>query len=125
MLPKMGKRFPNRDGKGSAGLSYSRAIAAALRGELGETHQAIKIVMRWTGAGERSAKNWLGGTRGPTGEHLLSLIRNSDAVLNAVLRLAGREAVLPQVSLRHLRSGLVKIIENIDELLILDSSGKT
>jgi EAL domain-containing protein (putative c-di-GMP-specific phosphodiesterase class I) len=53
MLPKKGKRFPNRDGKGSAGLSYPRAIAAALRGELGDTHQAIKIVMRWTGAGER------------------------------------------------------------------------
>ena len=73
--------------------------------------------MRWTGAGERSAKNWLGGTRGPTGEHLLSLIRRSDEVLNAVLRLTGREAVLPQTSLRHQRSGLVKIIENIDELL--------
>ena len=116
MLPKKGKRFPNRDGKGSAGLSYPRAIAAALRGELGDTHQAIKIVMRWTGAGERSAKNWVGGTRGPTGEHLLSLIRHSDEVLNAVLRLTGREAVLPQTSLRQ-RSGLVKIIENIDKLL--------
>ena len=65
MLPKKGKRFPNRDGKGSAGLSYPRAIAAALRGELGDTHHAIKIAMRWTGAGERSAKNWLSGTRGP------------------------------------------------------------
>jgi hypothetical protein len=117
MLPKKGKRFPNRDGKGSVGLSYPRAIAAALRGELGETHQAIKIVMRWTGAGERSAKNWLGGTRGPTGEHLLSLVRNSDAVLNAVLRLSGREAVLPQTSLREQRSVHVKIIENIDALL--------
>jgi hypothetical protein len=125
MLPKMGKRFPNRDGKGSAGLSYPRAIAAALRGELGATHQAIKIVMRWTGAGERSAKNWLGGTRGPTGEHLLSLVRNSDAVLDAVLRLSGRDAVLPQMSLRHQRSGLVRIIENIDDLLTPDPGSKT
>ena len=125
MLPKMGKRFPNRDGKDGAGLSYPRAIAAALRGELGDTHQAIKIVMRWTGAGERSAKNWLGGTRGPTGEHLLSLIRHSDAVLGAVLRFSGREALLPQLSLRDQRSGLVQIIENIDELLIRDSSSKT
>ena len=81
--------------------------------------------MRWTGAGERSAKNWLGGTRGPTGEHLLSLIRHSDAVLGAVLRFSGREALLPQLSLRDQRSGLVQIIENIDELLIRDSSSKT
>src|SRR3981189_1752331 len=125
MLPKKGKRFPNGDGKGSAGLSYPRAIAAALRGELGDTHQAIKSVMRWTGAGERSAKNWLGGTRGPTGAHLLSLARHSDEVLNAVLRLSGREAVLPQMNLRHQRSGLVKIIENIDELLIRGSSSTT
>src|ERR1051325_4539113 len=119
MLPKTGKRFPDRDNMGAdtTGLTYARAIAGALRSELGETHQAIKSVMRWTGAGERSAKNWLGGTCGPSGEHLLSLVRHSDEVLNAVLRLAGREAVLPQTSLRHQRSGLVKIIENIDELL--------
>ena len=125
MLPKMGKRFPSRDGKGGTGVSYPRAIAAALRGELGDTHQAIKIVMRWTGASERSAKNWIGGTRGPTGQHLLSLIRHSDAVLGAVLRFSGRETLLPQVSLRDQRSGLVKIIENIDELLIQDSSNRT
>jgi hypothetical protein len=117
MLPKKGKRFPNRDGKGGTGLSYRKAIAAALRVEVGDTHQAIKSVMRWTGAGERSAKNWLGGTRGPTGEHLLSLVRNSDAVLDAVLRFAGRETLIPQMSLREQRLGLVKIIENIDELL--------
>jgi hypothetical protein len=121
MLPKMGKQFPNRDGKGGAGLSYPRAIASALRGELGETHQAIKIVMRWTGASERSAKNWLGGTRGPTGEHLLSLIRHSDAVLEAVLRFSDRESVIPQMKLREQRSGLIKIVENIDQLLIPDS----
>jgi hypothetical protein len=114
---KRGERFPNRDGKGSTGLSYPRAIAIALRGELGDTHQAVKSVMRWTGAGERSAKNWLGGTRGPTGEHLVSLIRHSDAVLDAVLRFAGREILIPQMRLREQRSELVKIIENIDELL--------
>jgi len=113
----MGTGFPSRDSKRDAGLGYPRAIAAALRGELGETHQAIKIVMRWTGAGERSAKNWLGGTRGPTGEHLLSLIRNSDAVLKAVLRLAEREFLVPRISLRAQRSGLLKIVDDIDDLL--------
>ena len=102
---------------GRGGLSYPRAIAAALRGELGHTHQAIKRVMRWTGAGERTAKNWLGGTRGPTGEHLLSLVRHSDAVLDAVLRLSGREAVLPQVNLSEQRLFHVKTIERIDQLL--------
>jgi hypothetical protein len=101
----------------AAPAKLPRAIAAALRGEIGDTHQAIKSVMRWTGGGERSAKNWLVGARGPTGEHLLSLIRHSDAVLDAVLRLSGREAILPQMSLRGLRSGLVRIVENVDQLL--------
>jgi hypothetical protein len=42
MLPKKGKEFPKRDGKGSIALNYARAIATALRAELGDTHQAIK-----------------------------------------------------------------------------------
>jgi hypothetical protein len=29
MLPKRGERFPNRDGKGSAGLSYPRATSTS------------------------------------------------------------------------------------------------
>ena len=32
-------------------------------------------------ARERTAKNWFAGTRGPTSEHLVSLVRHSDAVL--------------------------------------------
>ncbi|HEY7130105.1 MAG TPA: hypothetical protein VH332_10555 [Nitrospira sp.] len=71
MLSKKGKKFPNQDGKGSTSLGYAVAIAAALRAELGETHQATKTVMRWTDACERSAKNWIAGTRGPAGEHLI------------------------------------------------------
>ena len=59
MLPKKGKGFPKRDGKGGGGVSYAEAIATALRRQLGDTHQAVKTVMRWTGAGERTAKNWL------------------------------------------------------------------
>ena len=81
MLPKKGKEFPKRDGKGSIALNYARAIATALRAELGDTHQAIKTVMGWTVACERTAKNWLAGTRGPAGEHLILLLRNSDTVL--------------------------------------------
>jgi hypothetical protein len=35
---------------------YREAVAAALRAELGPTHQAIKTAMRWTGASERTVK---------------------------------------------------------------------
>jgi hypothetical protein len=39
---------------------HIQAIAAALVQELGTTHhQAAKTAMRWTGAHERTVKNWL------------------------------------------------------------------
>ena len=57
---------------------YRTAIAAALRDELGLTHRAVKTAMRWTGASERTVKYWIAGERGPSGEHLIALARNSD-----------------------------------------------
>jgi hypothetical protein len=117
MLPKKGKGFPKRDGKGGGGLGYAGAIAAALRAELSDTHQAIKTVLRWTGACERTAKNWLAGTRGPTGEHLLTLVRNSNLVFEAVLRLSGRDVSLTAIDLLEVRTKLLDMIKNFDELL--------
>lgn len=69
---------------------YRTAIAAALRNELGLTHRAVKTAMRWTGASERTAKYWIAGERGPSGEHLIALARNSDIVFDMVLLLADR-----------------------------------
>ena len=73
MLPKKGKIFPNRDGRSHSEVHYATAIAAALREDLGSTHQATKTVMRWTGASERTVKNWLAAKSGPSGEHLVAL----------------------------------------------------
>ena len=70
--------------------AYRRAIAAALRTELGQTHQAVKTVMRWTGASERTVKYWLSGERGPSGEHLMVLAQHSDTVLLTILAIAER-----------------------------------
>ena len=67
---------------------YREAVAAALRAELGPTHQAIKTAMRWTGASERTVKYWLSGERGPSGEHLILLAQHSDAVLLTILTIA-------------------------------------
>ena len=62
----------------------------ALHAEPGSTHRAIKSAMRWTGASERTVKYWLQGERGPSGEHLVSLARHSEAVLIVLLVLADR-----------------------------------
>lgn len=72
---------------------YRTAISMALHEELGGTHRAIKMAMRWTGASERTVKYWFSGERGPSGDHLIALARHSDAVLYVFLSLADRHIV--------------------------------
>lgn len=86
VVPKMGTTVPMAADQ----ARYRRAIADALSRELGPTHQAIKTAMRWTGASERTAKYWLSGERGPSGEHLILLAQHSDAVLVTILTMAER-----------------------------------
>ena len=69
MSRKKGSVFPSGENLGP----YPKAIASALKRELGPTHQAVKIIMKWTGAGERTVKNWLAGDNGPSGQHLVEL----------------------------------------------------
>ena len=96
---------------------YSAAIAYALRNQLGTTHQAVKIVMKWTGAGERTVKNWLAGVSGPSGQHLVDLIRHSDDVLETLLLMAGRQQIATTKRLVEARNKLAEIVRQIDELM--------
>jgi hypothetical protein len=89
MLPKTGKFLPKGELRVSSEFTYAAAVALALRDALGDSHRAIKIVMRWTGASERTVKNWFAGTRGPRGEHLISLVRHR-CLPNHPLRLRAR-----------------------------------
>jgi hypothetical protein len=91
MFPKTGKKFPS-DGRSSSS-TYAGLIADVLKSELGNSHQAHKTLMRWTGANERTAKNWLSASNGPSGEHLLRLMCNSDPVFELVLKLSRRPAL--------------------------------
>ncbi|MBX9845199.1 MAG: hypothetical protein K2Z80_25645 [Xanthobacteraceae bacterium] len=116
MLPKKGIVFPSADELGT----YSQAIAHALKYELGSTHQAAKTVMKWTGAGERTVKNWLAAKSGPSGEHLVELIRRSEYVLHALLVIGGRPQVAASQSLVALKHQLAKAIEQIDALIADD-----
>jgi hypothetical protein len=117
MFPKRGKGFPSAGGTGEPRLSYAASIAMALRIELGDSHQAIKTVMRWTGATDRTAKNWITGIRGPTGEHLISLAHHSDAVFEIFIRATGRESLLVAVQLIDAREKLAAALETIDKLV--------
>lgn len=85
-LPKEGKILPVL----SEVQSYAVVVAAALRDELGESHHAAKTVIRWTGASERTVKNWLSGRSGPSARHLIALARHSDEVFATLLILSNR-----------------------------------
>ncbi len=97
--------------------AYPEAIAYALQNQLGSTHQATKTVMRWTGAGERTVKNWLAGISGPSGHHLVELIRHSDEVLEILLLLAGRKQVAVAKRLVDVRNKLMETVRQVDELM--------
>src|SRR3989442_12441900 len=117
MFPKKGKFFPGSARIAPHGLNYASVVAAGLRKELGDTHQAVKTVMRWTGANERTVKNWFAGTYGPRGEHLIDLLRNSDEVLDAFLSLAGREQVIAAKKLVAARDVFAAALVQVDTFI--------
>lgn len=96
---------------------YAAGIARALHMELGETHQATKTLMRWTNANERTVKNWMAGSNGPSGEHLVALVKHSDLALAAFLGMAERPDALTASELPMLRQKLQSVLEGIDSCL--------
>src|SRR5438045_2570795 len=110
LLPKKGNLLPRTSRDGASGVNYPAAIAAALRNQLGRTRSATKTVMQWTGASERSVKNWLAGTNGPSGHHLVMLVRHSDAVWIALAALSGRQDRMSDDKLLVVRDKLAEAI---------------
>ena len=97
-FPKRGKSFPRSSGRGgtegSGGgppeqINFADEIASALDRMLRDGSVRIKTVAGWTGANERTVKNWVSGQYGPCGSHLIVLMRHSDEVLESVLSMAG------------------------------------
>lgn len=116
MLPKTGISSAGDGGNEGARTIYATQIALALHSELGATHQAVKTMIRWTGAGERTVTNWLAGEHGPSGPHLTLLARHSDAVLEAFLALAGRERLIVDFDIQHLKAELLSVLSTLEGL---------
>lgn len=115
MFPKKGKKLHRRSSvDGGSDNPFERAIAIALRSELGASHRAVKTVMVWTGASERTVKHWFAGTHGPSGPHLIDLARHSDAVLTYFLSASDRPSLTPGIELVGVRAKLLDLVEVID-----------
>lgn len=76
---------------------------------------SAKTIMRWTGASERAVKGWIGGKPGPSGEHLIALMAESDAVFLAVLRLARRDRSRHSPDLDAVREHLRRALSALGE----------
>ncbi len=114
MFPKKGKKLHRGSDVDYHEKEFRQEIAAALKGELGSTHQGIKTVMRWTGASERTVKHWFAGTHAPSGYHLAILARHSDAVLQFFLRAAERRSLQVNMNWISVRARLLELVERID-----------
>src|SRR5580765_6756832 len=104
------------------GKSYTTAVAHALRRQLGGSHQAIKTVMVWTGAGERTVKNWFAGTSGPSGRHLVAIARHSDEILEVFLALAGRHQFTVAMKVAEARARIATLLQELDLFLVQQKS---
>lgn len=107
-FPKRGKSFPKEGGDGSSNLSFddhvfAMKIASALTSELRNRNSRAKLVAGWTGANERTVKNWILGRYAPCGRHLVVLAKHSDQVLNAILSMADRQDLLLAPKMEELR----------------------
>jgi hypothetical protein len=105
-FPKKGEFFPR-------GLTFAEKIAAALTKACAESGVHVKTVAGWTGANERTVKNWFSGTYGPSGEHLLILARHCDEVLDAMIVIVDRRELL----VGHKISEMERCIRELAEVL--------
>ena len=116
--PVSGKTFLRSSGTVANydGYNFSAVISQTLRETFGGTRMSIKSVMAYTGAGERTVKNWFAGKNGPNGKNLVELVRHSDEVLETLLLIAGREDILAGKLLIDAHDKLVEMLEIIDQL---------
>ncbi len=105
------------DARAEIALDLTLQIAVALNRRFGRTNAAIKTVAAWTGANERTVKNWFAGRYAPSGHHLVGLARHSDEVMEAVLLLSGRYDLLVAQKLSLARKKLVEALEILESVL--------
>lgn len=117
-FPKKGKLFPNSSEhlyKADA-LNFATVISMALRRAAADRNTTIKTVVNWTGANERTVKNWFNGCCGPSGDHLMTLANQCDEVMDAIIMMTGRRWMLMSVDLVAAEKNLVRALTLVREI---------
>ncbi|QQM28988.1 DeoR family transcriptional regulator [Martelella lutilitoris] len=87
MLQKKGRRLPIWKGVLGGREVYAQTVAELLRKEHGDSHRAVKQLMRQTDASERTVKHWLSGQHGPDTVYFLRLVVSSPVIRAFVIGL--------------------------------------
>jgi hypothetical protein len=95
---------------------FAMEIAAALQRASIESGVRIKTVAGWTGANERTVKNWFSGQYGPSGEHLLTLARHSHEVLKTMLAMMERKDLLVAQEIVEIERRIARLTMLVQEL---------
>lgn len=120
-FPKKGKSFPKENSCNGNGdvppiTCLAAEIASALKRSLGDSRSGAKTVAAWTGANEKTVKNWFSGTYGPSADHLVALVRQSDEVLGTFLAMAGREDLMVAIKLEAAERAIAEVLEAVRRL---------
>ncbi|CAI9418890.1 hypothetical protein ANOBCDAF_04406 [Pleomorphomonas sp. T1.2MG-36] len=103
-FPKSGNMLPSQRHGKPRKPSFARLVSTALRASLKGQSSKVKTVALWTGANERTVKNWLSGERAPSGDHFLGLAANCPAVLAAFLAAIQRNDCLVMADIEEARA---------------------
>lgn len=115
-LPKKGEESPSVRTRQEQAREFTLAIADALKEELARG-ASIKTIMAWTGAGERTVKEWLAGSNAPRAFQVECLMRSSDLVYERLIIRTGRKRVVNREGLEALRAQLTGLVGAIDTAL--------
>jgi hypothetical protein len=120
-FPEKGKFFPEEGGNGeheSDGVNgdFAAVIRSSLKRSLGNSRAGIKTVTTWTGANKKTVKNWFQGKYGPSGKHLVDLIRHSDDVLETFLQMAGRQDLMVAMKLATAEHAIAELLVAVRRL---------
>ena len=110
-----GTNVQGGDGGRLGAARFAEAMSVALRKEFGDSAAAIKTVVRLTGANPRAVKNWFEKRNGPSGQFLIVLCGSSDQVLETVLLLAGRSALVPALRVAEAKEEMRRLLKVLEE----------
>lgn len=103
--------------------SFSQMVADVLSGARSGRPLSVKTVQRWTGAGERTVKNWFAGTCAPRGAHFQRIVTHSPEMLEAFLLSARRSDCVAMARAHHARRMLEQALAALDGLAYRPNDG--